>query len=383
MEIHVIQNFAPSNLNRDDTGAPKSCEFGGYPRARVSSQCFKRAIREHFKRSLPGKKLGVRTRLLRDALVEKLAAAGKDKAEATRVAELLLQGAGLAFKEAGRTQYLLFVGHAQVDALAKLAEDHWDTLAGATGGDDDESKTKKQKKKAAAADVKKLLGAKGVKALEEALWSHNSAVDIALFGRMIADRPERNVDAACQVAHAISVNSVTQEHDFFTAVDDFQGEESSGAGMMGMVGFNSACHYRYLNVDLAQLAANLGGDEELAKQALEALLHAVREAVPTGKQNSFAAQNPPSFFMVVAGDGGFCSLANAFEKPVRPSAKHGLVERAIAALDDYWGRLAKVYGDGGEVHLCTLHEDVLVNLKGKATDFDGVVKAALATARFD
>ena len=172
------------------------------------------------------------------------------------------------------------------------------------------------------------------------------APDIALFGRMLADRPDTNIDAACQVAHAISTHKVGVEFDFYTAMDDLKKpEEETGAGMMGTIEFNSACFYRYANIDFKQLKKNLGGDKELAQKTVEAFIRAAVNAIPTGKQNSFAAQNPPSFVFAVVRNSGAWSLVNAFASPVWVGEKNDLVQNSAAALLDYWGKLVKVYGD--------------------------------------
>ena len=155
------------------------------------------------------------------------------------------------------------------------------------------------------------------------------------FGKL-----QLGVDGACQVSHAISTNKISMEFDFFTAVDDLE----TGAGMLGTVEFNSACFYRYANVDVGQLKENLRGDEELAHKTIAAFIRAAVTAVPSGKQNSMAAQNPPSFVFVVARDAGLWSLANAFVKPVRPTQGGDLIENSIEALDEYWGQLAAMYG---------------------------------------
>jgi CRISPR system Cascade subunit CasC len=181
------------------------------------------------------------------------------------------------------------------------------------------------------------------------LLDGGKAADLALFGRMVADLPDANIDAASQVAHAISTNKVSMEFDYYTAVDDLKPEETEGAGMIGTVGFNSACFYRYANVDTEQLKTNLGGDEELAHKTLEAFLRACVAAVPTGKQNSMAAHNPPSFIFAVVRRSGLWNLANAFLKPISYSPGGDLMENSLKALDGYWGRLSSVYDDGAIV----------------------------------
>ncbi|MBV9281873.1 MAG: type I-E CRISPR-associated protein Cas7/Cse4/CasC, partial [Chloroflexi bacterium] len=130
IELHILQNFAPSNLNRDDTNAPKDCEFGGFRRARISSQCLKRAIRTSFRDDnlLPVEQRAVRTRRLADALRDRLVAAGKERADAQAVAVAALGGVGLQVKEERRTEYLVFLGQDQVEALARACLTHWEAL---------------------------------------------------------------------------------------------------------------------------------------------------------------------------------------------------------------------------------------------------------------
>lgn len=335
LEVHMLQNFAPSNLNRDDTGSPKDCEFGGYRRARISSQCQKRAIRQEFARAalLPPEHLGVRTKRLAGEVAKRLAAAGRDAETALQVAEAGVVAAGLNLKE-GETEYLIFLGDDEVDAFAAACQAHWDALAEAAGG------AKVTKKEAKAAASKELAAA-----LEQALNGRRAA-DVALFGRMLADLPDRNRDAACQVAHALSTNAVSLEFDFYTAVDDLKPRaEDTGAGMLGTVEFNSSCYYRYANIDLNQLTANLGGDTDLARATVRAFLEAMVRAVPSGKQNGFAAQNPPSLVMGVVREDGAWSLANAFVKPVRPNGEDDLIAESVKRLATYWANLASMYGD--------------------------------------
>jgi CRISPR system Cascade subunit CasC len=175
---------------------------------------------------------------------------------------------------------------------------------------------------------------------------------------MLAEKPELSLEAACQVAHAISTHRVTMEMDFYTAVDDLNPEDTAGAGMMGFTGFDSACFYRYARIDWDQLVANLNGDSSLARRTVEGFLRAAVAAVPSGKQTSFAANNPPSLLLaVVRRDGMGWSLANAFERPVRPRGDEGLVAPSVAALDAYWGRLGQVYGTGTLVRTATLALD--------------------------
>jgi CRISPR system Cascade subunit CasC len=355
VELHLIQNFAPSNLNRDDTGAPKDCVFGGYRRARISSQCLKRAARAAFAddRLLPQARLAARTKRAVDELVRRLGEQGKAEAEARPVVEALLGGVGLGFAEDGKTQYLLFLGQDELAGIARLCVEHWAALSAAGGGAtaavaEEDAPTRGRGGRAAKQRGRAAVPREVTDALRAAL-DGGKAADLALFGRMLADLPDRNVDAACQVAHALSTHKVETEFDFYTAVDDLRPEETAGADMLGTIEFNSACFYRYASVDLAQLARNLGGDEELARRTLDAFVRAAIVAIPTGKQNSFAAHNLPSFVLAVARERGQWSLANAFVRPVRPTAEGDLVRNSVRALDDHWGKLTRMYGTAGIV----------------------------------
>jgi CRISPR system Cascade subunit CasC len=384
IEIHSLQNFAPSCLNRDDTNAPKDAEFGGYRRARISSQCLKRAIRQHFKKArlLDAAHLAERSkRLVEEVATRAAGRAGQDAETARKLVAAALASVKLKADDQGETQYLLFLGEGEIDALAGVVVRHWDALAASlappTTPQPAEGKRKSAKQEKAAA--KEAVPAEVARAVA-ALLDGGKAADLALFGRMLADLPEKGIDAACQVAHAVSTNKVSMEADFYTAVDDLKERaEDTGAGMMGIVEFNSACFYRYANIDLAQLEKNLQGDGELARRTVEAFLKATVEAIPTGKQNSMAAHNPPALVLVVVRKGGLWSLANAFVQPVRPDRDGSLVANSVKALDRFWGKLAKVYGsDGLFAKVCTTEDVPLESLKsGQVETFPELLRATL------
>jgi len=369
IEQHMIQSFSPANLNRDDTNNPKDCEFGGVRRARISSQCIKRAIRTcPVFAEVTGVEVGTRTRWLTRPLRESLLDARKPEKEVDAILPVFLkQYGGKLDKEGQHTAVLLYVSEEELSELGETMLDNWADLL-------EEEGREATAKKLAKALVKKSRGV-------------TSAPDIALFGRMLAEQPELNLEAACQVGHAISTHRVTMEMDFFTAVDDLSTEEETGAGMMGFTGFDSACFYRYARIDWGQLLRSLRGDLEFARRTVEAFLRASVAAVPSGKQNSFAAHNPPSFLLgVVRSDGMGWSLANAFETPVRPEREGGVVAPSVAALDDYWGRMCQVYGDS--THLATaalaLDDDLpLKSLQGVAVqtldDWVGALTGPLAS----
>lgn len=360
IELHLLQNVSPACLNRDDTNTPKDCEFGGYRRARISSQCLKRAIRTDpiFGTTLQSR-LGVRTKALISQLTQRLAESGKPTEEARTVATGFVEATLSAVEEKNsKTKVLLYLGDDEIERMTTILLGQYEALLAASNA-----------AKAAATGTKKNKNDPFKEACEQTAKSFKggtNAADIALFGRMMAEHPDTNVDAACQVAHAISTNKVSMEMDFYTAVDDLQSEEETGAGMMGFTGFNSSCFYRYAVIDLAQLEKNLGGDRELAHKAVEAFIRSSVTALPTGKQNSMAAHNPPdAIFAVVRKNGAPVSLANAFAKPMKPSHDADLMQESIKRMDDYWGKLAEVYGDDGITAkaMCVVPEVELTNLK--------------------
>lgn len=343
LELHLIQNFAPSNLNRSDTGAPKDCIFGGSRRARISSQCFKRAMREYFKDNFATKNnLAERSTRLVEELASQMEKAGKDKPEAKRVVETALAGIGLNMskKDAEKTQYLLFLGREEIEKFAKICLENYDVLLEVAPTDTSELSAKDAKKASKAGSIPEVS-----KLLLEAL-NGGKAADLALFGRMLADLPEKNRDASSQVAHAISTHKTGVEFDFFTAVDDLKPEDTAGSDHLGTVEFNSACFYRYMNVDTDLLKDNLQGDEELTRATVEAFIRAAVEAIPTGKQNSFATHEKPSFVLaVVRAGGGMCSLANAFVKSARANENRDLISDSVEKFENHWKKLAEGYGD--------------------------------------
>ena len=377
IEIHVLQNVAPANLNRDDTNSPKDAIFGGYRRARLSSQSQKRAVRLRFEEHLTEDDRALRTKRLLERITEILVQKGKDPVTAGAVARTALEGLGLAFDEKGLSQYLLFLGNREIEHLAGVILEHWETLEGLAGEEVEGSgKERKKKAKAKVPDaVKKAL---------EAVLDGGRAVDLALFGRMLADRPEWNVDAAAQVAHAISTHKVDREFDFYTAVDDLNPKEETGAGMMGDVEFYSATLYRYAQVDMDKLLENLQEDKDLALRGLEAFLRTFPRTLPSGKQNTFAAHNEPDFIAVVVKDGAPRNLANAFLKPVRVSRHHpddDLMKNSAENLTRYWKKLDGAYGQDGETFYLNLSEARPDFASRPVGSFEELVSEALKSVR--
>jgi len=343
IQFHILQNYAPSNLNRDDTGAPKDAFFGGYRRGRVSSQCLKRSMRKSqvFAEAFAADGLlGTRTKKLHQLLAAELERMNVDASARTailsRVAEIGRESRkeaaeeepteGAAAEEAAPeldTKQLIFVGGDELPRLAaKLVELYQ------KHGPREWNDTKKLKIDKITSELKSDVLPR--------------SVDIALFGRMTTSDAFEDVHAAVQVSHALSTHALTQESDYYTAIDDLTTDP--GAGMIGDVEFNSSCYYRYLNLHWEQLLTNLGQDVGVARRAVLALLRASVLAQPSGKQNSFAAQNPPDWVMVEVSPTNLAvSCANAFVRPVRAGPDQSLVDASVAALADYLQRLDTVY----------------------------------------
>lgn len=330
VEIHILQTMPPSNLNRDDTGSPKKAVYGGVTRARVSSQAWKRPTRLKFRELVDPNQLGIRTKRVVEVLTDRILRLdpAADPETAQKAAQSVLQDAGgikLAkprsskktddadgnVNEPDQSSYLLFLGSHQYDELAAIGKE-----AIAAGG------------------IKDFLKNKDVKKRVKGILQNDRAIDVALFGRMVADDTDLNVDAAAQVAHAISVQRVDFDSDYFTAVDDVKQdsdeEGDAGAAMIGDVEFNSATFYRYANVDVDRLLDTLG-DANATTQAVTAFVDAFSTTVPNGKINTFAHNTLPDLVVVNLRDTQAVNLVGAFERPIAgeivANATKALVER--------------------------------------------------------
>ena len=306
VDFHVLQTVPPSCINRDDTGSPKTAVYGGVTRARVSSQAWKHAMRKAFTEEclLDDADVGSRTKKVAE-LVEKEIAALAPEADAAKLAKKALDNAGIKNDEKG-TKALFFMSRAQAKALAEAA------VAGST-----------DKK-----EYKKALGAA-------------PSVDMALFGRMVADDPSLNYDAAAQVAHSISTHAVQNEYDYFTAVDDCADEDNAGAGHLGAVEYNSATLYRYAAVNVLELVQHLG--KEKAAEVVRSFGEAFIRSMPTGKQNTFANRTLPDAVYVTIREDQPVNLCGAFERAVGRSAE-GYAEPSKKALQVYAQKLYATYG---------------------------------------
>jgi CRISPR system Cascade subunit CasC len=335
--LHMLQNHAPSNLNRDDNGDPKDALFGGTRRARISSQALKRSIRWHedFRNAFPEQVLAFRTQLLPEEVRKRLSNTNLDAAAQQAIVEAVVKFGKADSGDAGES--------------------------GEKGGKKKPTDTKLKNKQLmflAAHEIDQLTEelvekyTRDPKAFASTKWDNfrqgndekyiPHSVDIAMFGRMTTSSPFKDVEAAVQVAHALSTHTVEQEFDFYTAVDDISGE--AGAGFLGETSFNSATYYKYINIHWEGLLANLQNDHELAAQAVRTLIHTATVANPSGKQNSFAAHNLPDLVLVeVSPNNSPLSYANAFLKPVRAQSGRSLIEESALALRDYSSKLREVY----------------------------------------
>ncbi|MEU9197880.1 type I-E CRISPR-associated protein Cas7/Cse4/CasC [Streptomyces hundungensis] len=355
VEVHALQNVPPSNLNRDDTGTPKTAFYGGVQRARVSSQAWKRATRTFFSNLLDPAELGVRSKRVAELLAGRIhdldQSIGESEAWAL-AAETVLAATGSKIepperkaKEAKKngeaapapeSSYLMFLSASQLDGLAALAVE---------GAD----------------DIKAFFKDKDNKAQAKAIANTRHSVDIALFGRMVADSADLNVDAAAQVAHALSVHRVENESDYFTAVDDRNTKAEPGAGMIGTVDFNSATLYRYAALDVDLLARNLGmglrEDEDATtpvRRAVEAFVHGFVASLPTGKVNTFGNHTLPDAVIVTLRTTRPVSYVSAFEEPVTTAQSGGHMKAACTRLAAYIPAVETAYGDQDTTQTWTL-----------------------------
>ena len=305
VDFHVIQTVPPSCINRDDTGSPKTAIFGGKTRSRVSSQAWKHSMRKEFASYLNENEIGYRTKNVKNLIKKELSnidsSISDDDAEKT-VAELL-EVAGI--KSGGdKKDVLFFISKLQIKALAEIAYT---------------SLTKREKLKDKKEDLKAAL-------------KDTPSVDIVLFGRMSASDPSLNYDATSQVAHSISTHAVSNEFDYFTAVDDCTDDDNSGAGHLGTVEFNSSTLYRYATVNAKEMLNYLSKEESI--KAVCAFAKAFVLSMPTGKQNTFANRTYPEMVYITIRTDQPANFANAFEKPVT-SGEDGYSINSQKALAAY------------------------------------------------
>ena len=306
VELHLLQSFPPSCVNRDGNNSPKDCIFGDARRARISSQCLKRAIRQAdiFAETV-GEAIASRSKQMRDKkIIPRLVEKGLQQQDAEKWADDFRRQLAKDDKKQNLTSVGLYFGDNELFSL----------LDAFRGGD----KNWKEKGKRKSADV-------------------------CLFGRMLAEASDLNVDAAAQVAHAISTHKLSQEMDYWTAADDLKDRsegEDAGAGMLGTAEFNASVFYRYACISLPALRSNLGNEDEIARKTVEGFLRASYDAIPTGKVNGHAHYAPPFFALAVVREKGMpLNLANAFLDPVRARDGKGIGAASAEAVLEHLKRM--------------------------------------------
>ncbi|SFJ93905.1 type I-E CRISPR-associated protein Cas7/Cse4/CasC [Methylophaga sulfidovorans] len=323
LQLHLLTSYPPANLNRDDMGRPKTAKMGGTDRLRVSSQSLKRNWRtsELFQSALAGH-LGTRSKILGIKIYEKLIGADIAEKKARQWAQEISGQFG-KMKKVDKSDPNADLEIEQLVHISLSEQQAIDDLV-ATLITEEREPTKEEL---------------------ELLRKEDMSVDIALFGRMLASKPAFNVDAACQVAHAISVHPVVIEDDYFTAVDDLNDHsEDAGAAHIGETGFAAGLFYSYICINKEQLVENLNGDEALANKAISALTEAAVKVAPEGKQNSFASRAYASYVLAEKGEQQPRSLSVAYLKPVSKNAEdYG--DEAIKALKKQCDNFDTVYGD--------------------------------------
>lgn len=323
LQFHLLTKIGPSNPNRDDQGRPKSALVGGAPRLRLSSQSVKRALRESsfFALDLAGN-MGHRTKLLHDNLMAHLTGQGVSaeaaKKAADQVAVIFGKLETLKPKEGPEVT--------KATTLAFISPDEWayamDLATKAAAGEP----LPKDK------DLTKLV-----------LRRADGAIDIAMFGRMLADNADFNREAAVQVAHAITTHAMQAEEDWFSAVDDLNKAEDTGAGHLGETAFGSGVYYQYVNVNCDLLIQNLGGERALAAKGAEALARAIGQTTPKGKQNTFAHHPRADFILAESGPQAPRDLSGAFFDPIKHQP---FMDKSIESLTKTRADLARAYGQG-------------------------------------
>lgn len=322
LQLHLLTPFGPSNLNRDDTGRPKSVVFGGAPRVRVSSQSLKRAWRtsDVFMEQLEGH-LASRTQRLGKDVLDHLVKKGVADDQALAIARAVAGVFGKIKSEKDDAptfiEQLAFISPEEREAAFARADR---ALAGEP------------------IDPKEKPDHEGL------LQRTDSAADIAMFGRMLADAPKFNREAAVQVAHAFTTHRASAEDDYYTAVDDLKSRDEpddAGAGFVGVQEFGAGIFYTYICVDGDLLLNNLGGNRAVRDAALSALIEAAATVAPKGKQASFASRARAVYLLAEKGSAQPRSLAAAFLKPVEATDQ---AAGSIEALERFRDRLDAAYG---------------------------------------
>lgn len=322
VDLHVLQNVPPSCINRDDTGSPKTAIYGGVIRARVSSQAWKASMRKMFRDLFPDYLQGLRTKNITGLVKKEIQSLDDTLSDenAEKISDEILMMAGIKSGD-DKKGVLFFISSQQVKALAELAIEY-----------NSSDLAKKQKEKTYKPKVAEALIA-------------NPGIDMLMFGRMAASNPTLNYDAAAQVAHSISTHTVSNEYDYFTAVDDCSPDDNAGAGHLGTVEYNSSTLYRYATVNVGELTEKLSADE--INMAVRGFVEAFIRSMPTGKQNTFANRTLPEMVYIAVRRDQPINMVGAFEKPIYTQVG-GYLEPSKKAFVDYANHIYEIYDNAPE-----------------------------------
>lgn len=363
VDLSALQSVPAANLNRDDLGSPKQVQYGSAPRIRVSSQSWKRVIRQGVERDLGER--AARTRLVPVKLRQALMKAGWPEELAAFAGAQVAASAGkkgIGTESAGHTSVLLFLPETAIGELAAVCEEHRGDL-----------ETGQSKKKPG-----QLLPPARI---EEILKRRTAS--ISLLGRMLAELPDANVDGAAQVAHAFTTHASEPQRDYFTAVDDWLGETETGSGHLDTAEFSSGVFYRYATVNVADLVKNLEGDRKAARTVLASFAEHFLMSLPQAKKNSTAPHTLPDLAYLAVRAQRPLSLAAAFEAPVTADATGGYARPSRAALAGYAGNINRLTGDRHRPFHghATIAPDEPTSGLGTAHDsFDALIEAAVEAA---
>ncbi len=348
IQVHLLTAYPPSNPNRDETGKPKTAKVGGVERLRLSSQSIKRAIRtsEAFAAAVDGK-LGTRTQRIGQLVMDHLIGRGTAEATATAAARAVASLFGKVKPDGAFTEQLVFVTPEEMQAALSLGEDiaSGKVPLPVEGEGDEAAEAADAGKKKKAGKKPKAQGPR----LPEIRRGAAHAVDVALFGRMLADAPRFNFEAAANIAHAFSTHRVQADADYYSAVDDLMDKsENLGSSFIGDAGYGSAVHYLYACINTDVLMRNLGrdapGSGDLAAAAVKALVTALATESPNGKRASFAHNPRASVVMVEVGAAQPRTLASAFIRPVESPNVLGASANALVTacrdMDEAYGPCA-------------------------------------------
>ncbi|WP_030375585.1 type I-E CRISPR-associated protein Cas7/Cse4/CasC [Streptomyces rimosus] len=363
LDLSALQSVPVANLNRDDLGSPKQVRYGDALRIRVSSQSWKRVIRDGVETDLGEK--AMRTRMVPVKVRQKLEDAGWPQPLAQFAGEQVVASVGkkgIGTEKEGHTSVLLFVPKAAIDDLAAVCSEHRAAL--------EKGQTAKK--------PGRLLPAER---LEEILKQRTSS--ISLLGRMLAEVPGANVDGAAQVAHAFTTHAAEPQRDYFTAVDDWTGETETGSGHLDTAEFSAGVFYRYATVNVTDLVKNLKGDAKTARTVLQSFAEHFLFSLPQAKRNSTAPHTLPDLAYLAVREHRPISLAAAFETPVTADGRGGFSPASRTALASYATQINRLTGQRRRRfhgHTTIAPDEQLAGIGDAHDSFDQLTQAAVDSA---